>query len=137
MELANDVNNHMPDYVVRRLMEALNTRRKTVNGARILLLGLAYKPNTSDARESPSTRITELLLHLGAEVRGADPHVTDDIHADARLIRVEATPDEISTADAVVLLADHTEFDYPAITEHATYILDCRHRLHGPNVEVL
>jgi UDP-N-acetyl-D-glucosamine dehydrogenase len=137
VELANDVNNHMPDYVVRRLMEALNTRHKTVNGARILLLGLAYKPNTSDARESPSTRITELLLNLGATVCGADPHVVDDIHADPRLLRVTATPEEVAAADAVVLLADHREFDYAAITANASFILDCRNRLAGANVEVL
>jgi UDP-N-acetyl-D-glucosamine dehydrogenase len=137
VELANDVNNHMPDYVVRRLMEAFNTRRKTVNGSRILLLGLAYKPNTSDARESPATRIAELLLNLGAEVRGADPHVVDDIHADPRLIRVQATAAEAAAADAVVLLADHDEFDFPAITANAPYLLDCRRRLTGDNVEVL
>jgi UDP-N-acetyl-D-glucosamine dehydrogenase len=137
VELANDVNNHMPDYVVRRLMEAFNARRKTVNGSRILLLGLAYKPNTSDARESPSMRVSELLLSLGADVRGADPHVVDDIHADARLVRVEATVEEIAAADAVVLLADHAEFDYEAVVANAQYVLDCRHRLSGPNVEVL
>lgn len=62
-----------------------------VSGSRVLLLGLAYKANTSDARESPSARIAELLLNLGAEVRGADPHVVNDICTDARLIRVEAT----------------------------------------------
>ncbi|MFL6112891.1 MAG: nucleotide sugar dehydrogenase [Catenulispora sp.] len=137
VELANDVNNHMPDYVVRRLMEGFNARRQTVNGSRILLLGLAYKANTSDARESPSTRVAELLLGLGAQVRGADPHVVDDIHVDARLVRVEATPEEIAAADAVVLLADHAEFDYAAIAEHAKYVLDCRNRLSGDNVEVL
>jgi len=137
VELANDINNHMPDYVVRRLMEAFNTRSKTVNGSRILLLGLAYKPNTSDARESPSTRIAELLLGLGAEVRGADPHVVDDIHADARLVRVQATAEEIAAADAVVLLADHAEFDYDAILANADYLLDCRNRLSGANVETL
>ncbi|GAA1970886.1 nucleotide sugar dehydrogenase [Catenulispora subtropica] len=137
VELANDVNNHMPDYVVRRLMEAFNARRQTVNGSRVLLLGLAYKANTSDARESPSTRVAELLLDLGAQVRGADPHVVDDIHADARLVRVEATPEEIAAADAVVLLAEHAEFDYEAVARHAKYVLDCRNRLSGPNVEVL
>ncbi|MEV5085696.1 nucleotide sugar dehydrogenase [Streptomyces sp. NPDC056159] len=137
VELANDVNNHMPDYVVRRLMEAFNTRRKTVSGSRVLLLGLAYKPNTSDARESPSARVAELLLGLGAEVRGADPHVVDDIHADARLIQVGATVQEIAAADAVVLLTDHAEFDYEAILEHAPYVLDCRNRLSGANVDVL
>jgi UDP-N-acetyl-D-glucosamine dehydrogenase len=137
VELANDVNNHMPDYVVRRLMEAFNVRRKTVNGSRVLLLGLAYKPNTSDARESPSVRIAELLLTLGAEVRGADPHVVDDIHADARLVRVKATREEVLAADAVVLLADHTEFDYDTVVADAQFVLDCRNRLSGDNVEVL
>ncbi|NUR26735.1 MAG: nucleotide sugar dehydrogenase, partial [Catenulispora sp.] len=95
------------------------------------------KPNTSDARESPSTRVAELLLNLGAQVRGADPHVVDDIHADARLVRVEATPEEIAAADAVVLLADHAEFDYEAVVANAKYVLDCRNRLSGANVEVL
>lgn len=142
VELANDINNHMPDYVVRRLMEGLNARRKTVNGSRVLLLGLAYKADSSDARESPSTRVAELLLSLGAEVRGADPHVVEDIHADARLIRVEATGAEIAAADAVVLLADHAEFDYDAVTGRAAYVLDCRNRLGkeavtASNVEVL
>ncbi|MFE7358030.1 nucleotide sugar dehydrogenase [Streptomyces sp. NPDC057543] len=137
VELANDVNAHMPDYVVRRLMEAFNTRRMAVSGSRVLLLGLAYKANTSDARESPSARVAELLLDLGAKVRGADPHVVDDIRTDARLIRVVATAEEIAASDAVVLLTDHTEFDYESILEHAPYVLDCRNRLSGVNVDVL
>ncbi|ADI08030.1 UDP-glucose/GDP-mannose dehydrogenase [Streptomyces bingchenggensis BCW-1] len=137
VELANDVNNHMPDYVVRRLMEAFNTRRMAVSGSRVLLLGLAYKANTADARESPSARVAELLLDLGAEVRGADPHVVDDIRTDARLIRVEAAAEEIAASDAVVLLTDHAEFDYETILEHAPYVLDCRNRLSGANVDVL
>lgn len=137
VELANDVNNHMPDYVVRRLIEAFNTRRKTVNESRILLLGLAYKPGTSDTRGSPSTRVAELLLDLGAVVRGADPHVVGGAHVDARLVRVEATAREIAAADAVVLLTDHEGFDYEAIREHASYVLDCRNRLFGANVDVL
>ncbi|MFG2563337.1 nucleotide sugar dehydrogenase [Streptomyces sp. NPDC048496] len=137
VELANDVNNHMPDYVVRRLMEGFNTRRMAVSGSRVLLLGLAYKANTSDARESPSARVAELLLDLGAEVRGADPHVIDDIRTDARLIRVVATAEEIAASDAVVLLTDHAEFDYETVLEHAPYVLDCRNRLSGANVDVL
>ncbi|MEV7616198.1 nucleotide sugar dehydrogenase [Streptomyces sp. NPDC089799] len=138
VELANDINAHMPDYVVRRLTEALNHRRKTVNGSRILLLGMAYKPDTADARESPSTRVAQLLLDLGAEVRGADPHVADDIHADARLLRVRATETEIAAADAVVLLTDHDAFDYDMIAGRAAYVLDCRNRLPSAgNVDVL
>jgi UDP-N-acetyl-D-glucosamine dehydrogenase len=137
VELANDVKNHLPDYVVRRLMEAFNTRRMAVRGSRVLLLGLAYKANTSDARESPSARVAELLLNLGAEVRGADPHVVDDIRTDARLIRVEATAEEIAASDTLVLLTDHAEFDDETILDHAPYVLDCRNRLSGANVDVL
>ncbi|MFE7837349.1 nucleotide sugar dehydrogenase [Streptomyces sp. NPDC057474] len=141
VELANDVNNHMPDYVVRRLVEGLNERRQSLNGSRILLLGLAYKANIGDARETPAARIAELLTDMGAEVQAADPHVTDDAHPRAagleNLQRVEVTPDCLATADAVVLLADHDAFDYPLITAHAPYILDCRHRLAGAHVDSL
>ncbi|PBC78098.1 UDP-N-acetyl-D-glucosamine dehydrogenase [Streptomyces sp. TLI_235] len=156
VELANDVNSHMPDYVVRRLTEALNERRRSVNGSRVLVLGLAYKKNTGDARETPAARVVELLTRMGAEVRAADPHVVAGVHVAeptipgqrtaapdhegdplAAVRRVEATPEELAAADAVVLLADHDEFDYTEITEHARYVLDCRRRLTGAAVEVL
>jgi UDP-N-acetyl-D-glucosamine dehydrogenase len=137
VELANDINNHMPDYVVRRLVEALNRQKKSVNGSTILLLGLAYKRNTGDARESPARRVASLLLDMGAEVRAADPHVVEDAHVDQRVVRVAATPEQIAAADAVVLLADHDAFDLDAVTAHATYVLDTRNRLTGPTVETL
>jgi UDP-N-acetyl-D-glucosamine dehydrogenase len=136
VELANDVNDHMPDYVVRRLTAALNRDRKAVNGSRILLLGLAYKPNTGDARESPAAVVAERLLELGAEVRAADDHVVEG-HVDARVVRVKATAEEVAAADAVVLLTDHATFDYGSITGSAHYVLDTRRRLDGPNVEHL
>ncbi len=78
VELANEINSHMPDYVVRRLLLALNECGRAAMGARVLLLGLAYKKNTGDARESPAIRIAELLIRLGAHVRAADPLVTED-----------------------------------------------------------
>ncbi|MFJ8768271.1 nucleotide sugar dehydrogenase [Streptomyces clavifer] len=141
VELANDVNNHMPDYVVRRLVDALNKRRKSLNGSRILLLGLAYKANTGDARETPAARIAELLTGMGAEVQAADPHVNDDAHPRAaaleNLQRVDGTPEHLAAADAVVLLADHDAFDYAAITAHASYVLDCRRRLAGAHIDAL
>ncbi|MFC1405695.1 MULTISPECIES: nucleotide sugar dehydrogenase [Streptacidiphilus] len=137
VELANDVNNHMPNYVVQRLTEAFNKRRMSVRGSRVLLLGLAYKADTSDTRESPSARVADLLLDLGAEVRGADPNVEDATSADQRLTRVPATAQEIAASDAVVLLTDHSGFDYEAIREHAPYVLDCRNRLSGANIDVL
>ncbi len=136
VELANDVNDHMPDYVIRRLVMALNEQQRSMNGSRILLLGLAYKKNTGDARESPSTRIIELLLGMGCDVRVADPHVATR-HLDTQVINVEATREELDAANAVVLLVDHDIFDYDAIAATNTFILDTRHRLSGATVEYL
>ncbi len=125
VELANDVNEHMPDYVVQRLTDALNTRCLAVNGSRVLLLGLSYKKNTGDARESPAQRVAELLIARGASVRAVDPYVVES-HVDPRVIRAELTAAELAAADAVVLLTDHDEFDVEIITAHAQYLLDCR-----------
>ncbi|WP_405971751.1 nucleotide sugar dehydrogenase [Streptomyces sp. NBC_00988] len=136
-ELAADVNRHMPDYVVRRLVEALDSRGMPVSGSRILLLGLTYKYNATDLRNSPSARVAELLTGLGAEVRGAEPNIPDGDDTGLNVLRVDATPDEVSAADAVVLLMDHPRFDLPMIEENAAYVLDCRNRLSGANVETL
>jgi UDP-N-acetyl-D-glucosamine dehydrogenase len=136
VELANDINAQMPDYVVRRLVTGLNRRRMAVNGSRILLLGLAYKRNTGDARESPSDAVAQRLLALGADVRAADPHVVEE-HVDPRVLRVDASPEELAAADAVVLLTDHDAFDLDAVVSHARYVLDTRHRIAGAQVEHL
>jgi UDP-N-acetyl-D-glucosamine dehydrogenase len=137
VELANDVNDHMPDYVVRRLVVALNRDRKSVNGSTVLLLGLAYKKNTGDARESPSRRVAELLLSMGADVRAADPHVLPE-QVDRRVTLVEAGGDEIDRADAIVLLVDHDAFDLDLVAQRARYVLDTRRRLRpAANVEFL
>jgi UDP-N-acetyl-D-glucosamine dehydrogenase len=137
VELANDVNDHMPEYVVRRLMEALNHRGKPVKDSRILLLGLAYKRNTGDARESPARRVIELLIGLGGDVRAVDPHVVE-AHVDPRVLRVELAASEVAAADAVVLLTDHDSFDHDVVIGNARYVLDCRRTLPpAANVEVL
>lgn len=136
VELANDVNDHMPDYVVHRLMMALNKQKKALNGARILLLGLAYKKNTGDARESPAVAVAERLVGMGADVRAVDPHVTAG-HLDQRVLRVDLSPEEVRAADAVVLLTDHDAFDLDRVTANARFILDTRHRLAGAAVETL
>ena len=137
VELAGDINSHMPDYVVHRLMLGLNERGRAVNGARILLLGLAYKKNTGDARESPAIRVAQLLAAMGAEVRAVDPHVVEPTPADGTVTRVDAVPEELSAADAVVLLTDHDVFDFADIVRHTRYFFDCRHRVTGENVETL
>ena len=108
----------------------------SVKGRRILLLGLAYKRNTGDARESPSRRIADLLVDLGAEVLVADPHV-DDRYLPTGVTRVDATPELAEGCTAVVLLVDHDGFDLDAIAERAPYLLDTRHRVSGPGVEYL
>jgi UDP-N-acetyl-D-glucosamine dehydrogenase len=135
VELANDINEHMPDYVVRRLQAALNSRRKALNGSRILLLGLAYKRNTGDARESPSIEIARRLAAMGVDVRAADPHVREEV--DAPVTFVDATAEEVSAVDAVVLLADHDLFDFEMVQAHASYVFDTRARLCGEQVERL
>ena len=136
VELANDVNDHMPDYVVRRLMVALNRRRRALNGARVLVLGLAYKRNTSDARESPALVVVDRLLAMGAEVRVADPHVPE-ASIDGRVARVELSREEATAADAVVVLIDHDRFDLDTVAA-APYVLDTRRCLPaGDNVEYL
>src|SRR5680860_1383584 len=136
VELANDVNDHMPDYVVRRLILGLNTRERALKNSRVLILGLAYKPNTADLRESPALQIADQLLTLGADVRAADPHVNGK-GIDARIQRVEVTEDEVAAADLVVLVCDHAAFDLDMVSRTGRYVFDTRHRLHGANVESL
>jgi UDP-N-acetyl-D-glucosamine dehydrogenase len=136
VELANDINAHMPDHVVRRIALGLNARKRSVNGSRILLLGLSYKKNTGDARESPSVRVAQLLTAMGADVVGADPHVIEALPMDLA-DRVEVTTEELAAADAVVLLTDHDAFDIDQIATHAGFVLDCRHRMEGSHVQYL
>jgi UDP-N-acetyl-D-glucosamine dehydrogenase len=134
VELANDVNAHMPGYVVRRVAHALNRLGKPVRGSQVLLLGLAFKPNTSDARTAPGLAIGHALVEQGAEVLAADPHVPAD---QVPFTLVDLNQRDIAASDAVVLVCDHDDFDYALIERHARFVLDTRHRMTGPNVEVL
>jgi UDP-N-acetyl-D-glucosamine dehydrogenase len=134
VELANDINAGMPDYVVSRLTLALNREKRSVNGSRVLMLGLAYKRNTGDIRESPGMVIAQGLAALGAEVRVADPYVSPERTA---LHLVELTPGEVQQAEAVIVVTDHDDFDYDMVGKHARYILDTRNRISGPRVESL
>lgn len=136
VELANDVNDHMPDFVVRRIGAILNRSSKALNGSRVLLLGLAYKPNTGDARESPALAVAARLLAAGAMVAASDPYVAAD-GIDARIMRVDPTPAELAAADVVVVLTDHDTFDYESIVEHSACLFDTRRRITGAGVERL
>jgi UDP-N-acetyl-D-glucosamine dehydrogenase len=136
VELANDINEHMPDYVVQRLTLGLNRLSKPVRGSEILLIGLAYKKNSADARESPAARVVELLNSLGARVTAYDPHVSVETQSD--VARPAAlTAEVVRAADAVVVLADHDDCDYKLVEREAQWVLDCRHRMYGENVESL
>jgi UDP-N-acetyl-D-glucosamine dehydrogenase len=131
VELANEVNRGMPDYVVSRVISMLNKERRAVNGSRILLLGLAYKPGTSDWRESPAMTIAEQLIALGADVRAHDAHVPADARLGPPTPRVECSVEEIAAADLVLLCVDHPDLPYDDIAEHARLVLDTRGRLRG------
>lgn len=136
VEIANDVNEHMPDYVIRRLMLGLNRRGRPLQGSTVLVLGLAYKRNSADARQSPVVPLVEQLLELGARVRLADPHAGPS-ELDSRVERVEASETEARGADAVLLLTDHDAFDLPRLASAASYFFDTRHRTAGSSVEYL
>ena len=125
VELANDVNDHMPDYVVQRLVLGLNRRGLPVQGSRVLLLGVSFKRNVGDWREAPSRRVASLLLDLGADLVAADPYV-DPKHFPPGAAPVEVTPDELRAADAVILLVDHDCFPVDLIVEECAYVLDTR-----------
>ncbi|HEX5616193.1 MAG TPA: nucleotide sugar dehydrogenase [Acidimicrobiia bacterium] len=126
VELANDVNEHMPDYVVQRVTLLLNKHGLAVNGARIVLLGLTYKASTSDFRESPSLVVAERLAGLGAQVVGVDPHIPPALTDRVGMPLVDATPAELAGADLVVVLVDHPEFDWDAVCAHARLVFDAK-----------
>jgi nucleotide sugar dehydrogenase len=131
VELANDVNEHMPDYVASRIGAMLNTERRAVNGTRMLLLGMTYKAGTSDWRESPSRQVAQRLAGLGADLRLCDPHLPAlaDLGIDAPL--VEFSPEELAAADLVVVLVDHPEFDPAVIAANSSLVFDSKAILRG------
>ena len=137
VELANDVNDHMPDYVGRRIAAALNRDRKAVNGSRILVLGLTYKRNSGDVRESPGPVLCEHLSAQGAEVRYVDPHLVPG-QSPAGAVPVHLSQEELHAADIVVVVTDHDAFDWELVAAQAGRIIDTRHCLpDAPNVEYL
>ena len=135
VELANDINQHMPEYVVRRLHVGL-AERESLAGAEIVLVGMSYKPNTGDSRESPSVSVAERLIDLGANVRVVDSHI-DARSLPVGSVEVDLTVEALETADGVVVLVDHDDIDLELISTHASYVLDCRDALRGDTVEKL
>jgi UDP-N-acetyl-D-glucosamine dehydrogenase len=129
IELAGEINSDMPQWVVGKLGDALNERSRSIKGARILVLGIAYKKNVEDMRESPSVQLMELLRAKGALVEYSDPHVPRfppmrEHHFD--LASVALTPEAIASYDVLLLATSHSAFDYDLLQRHARLIVDTR-----------
>jgi len=137
IELASEINAEMPEFVVRKAAEALNDEAKPVRGSRALVLGVAYKRDVGDLRESPALEVVRLLQEGGAEVEYHDPHVAeivDDGHtalAGLPLRGVPLTPGTLSGADVVVVVTDHSAVDYDLVARHARLVVDARGVMRG------
>ena len=129
IEVAGEINRSMPAYVVSVLANALNAAKKPLNGSRILVLGISYKPNVADTRESPSVVLMELLRGQGAEVAYSDPHVPifpkmRDHDFDLESISIDN--ESLARFDAVVLATDHDQFNYEILKVHSQLLIDTR-----------
>jgi UDP-N-acetyl-D-glucosamine dehydrogenase len=129
IELAGEINSAMPEHVVTSLAEALNRRRQCLQGAKILVLGIAYKKDIDDLRESPSLRIIELLQGRGAQVDYHDPYfpfLPRTRRYDFGMAAVQPTAEVLPSYDAVVVVTDHSSYDYAAIVRHSRLVVDSR-----------
>ena len=132
IELAGEINTSMPDYVIEQTMLALNTFGKSLRDSRVLVLGLAYKPDIDDTRESPSFEIIEKLNQLGAKVDYSDPFVPKTVPVrkhDLGMTSVELTKDTIKAYDAILIVTNHTSFDYGLLAQHAQLVVDTRNAM--------
>lgn len=140
IELAGEVNSSMPDYVISKVTAGLNKQKKSINGSKILVLGIAYKKNVDDMRESPSVFLMEKLRDLGAEVDYSDPHIATfpkmrEHHFD--LSSINLTKESLSQYDCILLATDHDKFDYNLIKNNAKLIVDSRGKYLEPNERIV
>lgn len=136
IELAGEINTKMPDWVIGKLVEALNNRGKAVNGSKVLVLGIAYKKNIDDTRESPASELMEILQQKGAIIYYSDPHIPifpqkRDYYFDLK--SMEINTDTLSQMDCVLLATDHDSFDYDLIQKNSVLIIDTRGRYRHEN----
>jgi UDP-N-acetyl-D-glucosamine dehydrogenase len=129
IELAGQVNSSMPYHVVKRVTDALNSKRKSVNGSKILIVGVAYKADIDDTRESPALDIIEILQEKNAEVVYTDPYV-DALRLDGeQLTSLKVAPDVLKSVDCAVIATGHASFDYDMIVKHTPLLVDTRNVL--------
>jgi UDP-N-acetyl-D-glucosamine dehydrogenase len=126
IDLAHQVNSAMPRFVVSLLGETLNERGRSINGSRILVLGVSYKRDVNDIRESPALEILADLIRRGAEVRYHDPYVAELVVGKRRLDSVPLVDDVLQDADCALILTDHTAIDYKRVVETAPVVVDTR-----------
>ena len=133
IELAGEVNNSMPNYVVRRTMEGLNDLGKPMRGSKVLVIGLAYKPNVDDVRETPAAEIIKLLFEHGADVSYHDPHVPLFAgmrkYMEYRMHSVPLDAAALQAADCVLIVTDHKKVDWQLIGQHARLVVDSRNAM--------
>ena len=141
IELAGEVNSHMPDYVIGKTVLALNGNGRSIKGSKVLILGISYKKNVDDMRESPSVEVMDRLHKLGADIAYSDPHVAVFPHIPGHhcfnLSSTPITAETLADFDCVVLTTDHDKFDYPLIAEHAKLIVDTRGRFRDGSPKVV
>jgi UDP-N-acetyl-D-glucosamine dehydrogenase len=131
IELATEVNSEMPNYVISKISDALNSQKKSVNGSKILILGVAYKRDVSDVRESPALDIIEVLESKGAQVKYNDPYVNELSHNAGISRSTSLTPNLLRRVDCVVIVTDHSNIDYGWVVKHARIIVDTRNATKG------
>ncbi|MFI4921712.1 MAG: nucleotide sugar dehydrogenase, partial [Gammaproteobacteria bacterium] len=140
IRLAGEVNSRMPEWVVDKTVAALNERGKALKGSRVLVLGIAYKKNVDDTRESPAVEIMHLLEQRGAKVAYSDPFVPKFPKMREYRFDLENTAIDAKTLagfDCVLLATDHDAFDYAMILQHAALVIDTRGRYRGPHSKVV
>ena len=126
IDLASEINSEMPSYVVEKVVDGLNDERKAANGSRVLVIGIAYKKDIDDVRESPALDVIRLLEELGADVVYHDPYVPEFKEEGVHHESVSLTDDEIKRADAVVIVTDHSSIDYQRLVNRAALVIDTR-----------
>jgi len=140
IELAGEVNRAMPEYVLGKLMDGLNQQGKALKGSRILMLGIAYKKNVDDMRESPAVEIMELIQAKGASIAYSDPHVPMFPKMREHHFNLSSEPlteENVRVFDAVVLATDHDRFDYDLLLSHAQLIIDTRGKFRDPSTKII
>lgn len=140
IELAGEINDNMPKYVVQLVMEALNKDKKAVNGSRIFIIGVSYKPNIADPRESPALKIIPEIERLGGKVEYYDPYISEvkiNVNGKDKVYKSsELSAEKVKNADCVLIVTDHDNVDYDIIFENAKRIVDTRNALRKRGINI-